>query len=187
MNTVNLSKATVVLAALFLSGTALAQSLSSGADDKITTGASCEALSNTQLGDFYYRPTSIQNISAGFRYVACPVLIDSEETWDLADNNGVPDSGSGILHLILDYSQAAGGTTTCTAQIIGSGATFIETKSASVVGAAGASAVALTISGLLNGNANANALGFNCNLPPMVMLRTINIEEYASTHNEQTP
>ena len=138
------------------------------------------------MGDFYYRPTSIQNISTGFRYVACPVLIDAEETWDTADSNGGVDSGSGGLTVVLDYSQAAGGTTTCTAQIIGTGTTFEETMSNSVVGTAGDSSVFLSLS-LLQGNADSQALGFNCNLPPKVMLRTINIEEYAVTHNEQTP
>lgn len=173
-------------AALLVPNLALAQT-STGADDKMNTGASCEALASGYPVDFYYRPTSIQNISTGFRYIACPVLIDSEELWDLADNNGGVDNGNAILRLVFDYSQAAANTVTCTAQVMGSGAAFLQTASSSVAGAAGDPDVFLTISGLLQGDADTNALAFNCNLPPKVMLKTINIEEYAVTHNAQVP
>lgn len=186
MNRLLACKALLAAAALLLSNLAFAQT-SSTADDKMTTGASCEALSNTQLGDFYYRPTSIQNISTGFRYIACPVLIDSEELWDTADNNGGTDTGFASISLVFDYATAAAGTVTCTAQILGFDAAFLQTVSNSVLGAAGDPNVSLSLGNLLQGNADTNALGFNCNLPPGVKLKTINVEEYAVTHNEQVP
>jgi hypothetical protein len=158
-----------------------AQALAS--DDKMTTGASCQPLSNTQLDSFYFRPTSVQNISSGMRYISCPVDIDSEGEWGTEDMDGGTDNGNAWLFLSFDYSQnTVGGTTTCTAQLIDRATnTFVETKTVAVVGTAGDPTVNMTISSLLKGDANSTALAFNCNLPSQVRLTTINIEEYAHT------
>lgn len=173
----------LALTVLLISGNALA------ADDKISTGADCQPLSNTQLDSFYFRPTSIQNISSGMRYISCPVDIDAEATWGTSDMDAGTDNGYGYLNISLDYSQnVAGGTTTCTAQVIDNDTnTFVETAAASVVGTAGDATVFLAFPDLKLGNANDAALAFNCNLPSMVRLTTINIEEYANTDDGTLP
>lgn len=154
-------------------------------DDKMSTGADCQPLSNTQLDSFYYRPTSVQNISSGMRYISCPVMIDGETEWDTQDVSGGIDNGSANLYLMLDYSQnVVGGTTTCTAQLIDNDTnTFVETLTVAVAGTAGDNAVPLTFSNLLKGSASDVALAFNCNLPSQVRLTTINIDEFAHTHD----
>ena len=169
----------IVLAAALLPGSA------SASDDKMSTGADCQPLSNIQLDSFYYRPTSVQNISSGMRYISCPVMIDGETEWDTQDVSGGTDNGFADLFLHLDYSQnVVGGTTTCTAQLIDNDTnTFVETKTVAVAGTAGDPSVALTISDLLKGSASDVALAFNCNLPSMVRLTTINIDEFAQTHD----
>lgn len=172
----------VALAAVLLPGTA------SASDDKMSTGADCQPLSNTQLDSFYYRPTSVQNISSGMRYISCPVMIDADGAWGTQDVSGGTDNGNAYLFLHLDYSQnVVGGTTTCTAQLIDNDTnSFVETKTVSVAGTAGDPSVPLSITNLKMGNADDVALAFNCNLPSMVRLTTINIEEFAQTHDSSS-
>ena len=172
----------LVLAAALLPGSA------SASDDKMSTGADCQPLSNTQLDSFYYRPTSVQNISSGMRYISCPVMIDAEGEWDTQDVSGGTDNGNAYLYVHLDYSQnVAGGTTTCTAQLIDNDTNaFVETQTVAVVGTAGDPSVPLTFTNLLKGNAADVALAFNCNLPSMVRLTTINIDEFAQTHDSSS-
>lgn len=154
-------------------------------DDKMTTGADCQPLSNTQLDSFYYRPTSVQNISSGSRYISCPVLIDSEISWETSDVGTGTDNGSASLYLTLDYSQnVVGGTTTCTVQVIDNDTNaFVETQTKAVAGTAGDSSVGLSFTNLMKGSASDAALAFNCNLPSQVRLTTINSDENAGTHD----
>lgn len=167
---------------LLLCGTAWAS------DDKMSTGADCQPLSNTQLDSFYFRPTSIQNISSGMRYISCPVMIDADGEWDTQDVSGGTDNGNAYLFLTLDYSQNVdGGTTTCTAQLIDQDTnTFVETQTVAVAGVAGDSSVPLSFTNLLKGSADDVALAFNCNLPSQVRLTTINLEEFAQTHDSSS-
>ena len=183
MKTIN--RFNTLAAALLL----LASGSSFASDDHMTTGATCSPLSNAYVNDFYYRPTSIQNVSTGYRYISCPTDIETEGRWDLEDMDGGTDNGNALLIVSLDYSQnTVGGTTTCTAQVIDNATnTFVETKTGSLSGAAGTAANILFIGPMYKGDANESALAFNCNLPPGVRLTTINVEEYAHTDDSAIP
>lgn len=177
----------LALGALLLPTVANAQT-SMGADDKSFNGALCFPTGTTPLSALSYHASGVRNVAAVPRFVSCSVPIDSEETWDLADNNLIADSGRGTVRIFLDYSTAAAGTTTCTAQLVSNATgTVVESSQNSVAGAAGDATVSMTLPNLLQGNANTTALGLSCQLPPQVMLKMVNIEEYSVTHNEQVP
>lgn len=177
-----LAAAVLLAAPLMYCDLAYAQA-TTGADDKIWTGNACVPAAGNSWFTTKIRPTHIQNVQNAPRYITCTVEVDADQVWNTADNNGGTDNGSASVFLDFDYSEASSATTTCTVQLINSATnTIVETSTQSVAGVGGDATVGLSFFSLLQGSADNVALGFNCLLPPLVKLTTINIEEYAATH-----
>lgn len=169
---------------LFAATGASAQVTTTGADDKVWTGANCVPAGGNSFSAMKIRPASIENATTVNKYISCAVTVDSEQVWKNAENNGGTDSGYAYLFLTFDFTNAASSTVTCTAQIT-DGGTIIETFSNSVDGTAGSNGVFLTLGPMYEGTGDGRALGFNCLLPPSVRLNTFNLEEYSDT-NQRT-
>lgn len=170
-------------ALLTLSGLANAQTVTS-ADDKVWTGAACVPAGGNPWGHYAIRPSGIQNIYSGLRYITCPLPVDSENDWDAYQSTG-GTPGDANVRIRLNYSQG-GGTTTCTVQITKAGE-IIETASSTVNAAQGTASPSVNISGLTQGDGNDAGMAMNCLLPSKVIVSTYNLEEWAVTAPNNGP
>jgi FlaG/FlaF family flagellin (archaellin) len=177
----NILKAIAFLGALVFTGTVSAQA-SYLADDKIWTGAICSPSGGGNYSNTKITASGIKNEGTSSRYVSCSPTVDTEQMWDLADNNGGTDNGSASLFVDFDFSTALTSTVTCIVQLINNNTnTVVETQSKSVEGTAGDATVSLSFFNFLTGHGDNTAMGMSCLLPPQVKLTTINIEEYSDT------
>lgn len=168
----------VVLLAAGLSMGGDAHAAFSGADDKGVTGAQCVGSGGNPWGHYAIRPSGIQNVYSGLRYISCTLTTDSEGTWSSYTG------GEGDLYLTFNYSQG-GGTTTCTVQLTdNSGA--VVTYTDSVTSAATSVRQSISFAAMAEGRAEGRPISFNCLLPSKVILTNINWEEYAETDNSPT-
>lgn len=172
----------IPLAYLAMAGTAHAQNIAS-ADDKTMSGGSCVPGLQANYTDFDIRAGYIQNKAAGFRWVACSMVTDSEAIWDTSDTGGGTDNGSATANVSVKYG-GTGGSTQCTWQVLDSAGNIVETASASVNGVAQTN-YSLTSGPMIQGSGT-RSFGVNCLIPPGARLHRLNWEEFAYTDPETT-
>lgn len=179
-----------VFATLLAIGTCAAASTSAAqtytsADDKIVSGAACVPGLTTSYNDVDIRATFIKNTSTGYRWVACTIPVDSEQTWKTADTASTLNNGYAAVRIQLKY----GGTlaqTKCVVQVAANGSVLesVTIFSPAPGDLARGAFYGLASPKLYEGNGNNRPVGVNCLLAPGVKLVAINLEEYAHTAPE---
>ena len=92
----NIALSSVILLLMLVTSNAYAL------DRKILSGAICQPNSPSQVGDFRYYSTGIQNTASAARLVTCPALRDNTFNTNGVNFAGVRVAGSGSYWCYLD-------------------------------------------------------------------------------------